>query len=59
MDADASRTLTHLPKTEAGKPERALVNFQPDLTEATLPVAVELATPVTVYEAGQRNAYDV
>ena len=48
-----------MPKTEAGKPERALVNFQPDVTEAILSVALELATPVTVYEAGQRNAYDV
>ncbi len=59
MDADVSHTQAHLPKDEAGKHERAPVNFQPDVTEATVSVVVELATPVTVYEAGQRHACDV
>ena len=31
--------LAHLPKDEAGRPERALVNFQPDLSEMTASVA--------------------
>jgi hypothetical protein len=44
---------------EAGKPERAPVNFQPDVTEATVSVAGKLSTPNTVSEAGQRNACDV
>ena len=59
MDADASRTPTHLPKTEAGRAGRAPVNFQPDVTEATVSVVVEQTMPVTVYEDGQRNACDV
>jgi hypothetical protein len=45
--------------TEAGKPGRALVNFQPGVTEATVSAADDLAIPITVSEAGQRNACDV
>ena len=59
MDADASRTLAHLPIDEAGRPGRAPVNSQPDVTEAAVSVVVELATSVTVYEDGQRNACNV
>ena len=44
---------------EAGKPGRAPANFQPDVTEATMSVAGKLSTPITVSEAGQRNAFDV
>ena len=56
MDADAHRALTHLPKDEARRPGRAPANSPSDVTEATVSVVVELATLVTVYEAGQRNA---
>jgi len=59
VDADASRPLTHLPKTEAGRPGRALENFQPDVTEAIASAADNLTMPITVSEAGQRNACDV
>ena len=59
MDADERRTLAHLPKAEAGKPERALVKFPLDVTEATVSVAGKLSTPNTVSEASQRNARDV
>ena len=31
-----NETLAHLPKAEAGKPERAPANFQPDVSEATV-----------------------
>ena len=58
-DADVNRTLANLPKAGAGKPERAPANFQPDVTEATVSVAGKLSTPITVSEAGQRNARDV
>ena len=51
--------LVDLPKDEAGKPERAPENFQPDVTEATVSVAGKLSTPITVSEAGQGNACDV
>ena len=54
-----SETLAHLPKTEAGRPGRAPVNFQPGVSEATVSVAGKLSTPNTVSEAGQRNACDV
>jgi hypothetical protein len=37
-DAFENEGPTRLPKTEAGKPERAPVNFQPDVTEATVSV---------------------
>ena len=59
MDADERRTLARLPKAEAGKPERAPVNFHPDVTEATVSVAGKLSTPITVSEAGPGNACDV
>ena len=49
----------HLPKTEAGRPGRAPVNFQQDVTEATASVADSLTVPITVSGAGQRNACDV
>ena len=39
VDADADRTLAHLPKNEAARPERAPVNFQPGLSEMTVSVA--------------------
>ena len=42
MDADVSRVPVHLPKDEAGKPERAPVNFQQDLSEMTASVAIML-----------------
>ena len=59
VDADASRTLTHLPKTEVGRPERASDNSPPDVTEATASVAENITTPITVSEADQRNACNV
>ena len=59
MDADAHRAPTHLPKTEVGKPERAAVNSPPDVTEATASAAENMTIPITVSEAGQRNACDV
>ena len=39
MDAAASHALAQLPKDEAGKPGRALENFQPGVSEATVSVA--------------------
>ena len=59
MDADLSRTLAHLPKDEAGMPGRAPENFQLDVTEATVSVAGNITTSITVSEAGQRNARDM
>jgi hypothetical protein len=56
VDADANRAPTHLPKTGAGKPGRAPVNFQPGVTEATASVADNLTMLITVSEAGQRDA---
>ena len=47
---------------EATQPEtnrRALWNFQPDVTEAIASAADNLTMPITVSEAGQRNACDV
>jgi hypothetical protein len=35
VDADVGPTLAQLPKVEAGRPERAPVDFQPDLSETT------------------------
>ena len=58
-EAGKSETLAELPKDEAEKPVRAPANFQPDVTEATVSVAGKLSTPITVSEAGQRNACDV
>ena len=45
MGTDTNRAPTHLPKDEARRPKRAPVNFPPDLTEATVSVVIELATP--------------
>ena len=59
MDADASRTLAHLPKTEAGKPGRAPANFQQDLSEMTASVAACLPMSKIVSGAGERDACDV
>jgi hypothetical protein len=59
VDADASRTLAHLPKTEAGMPGRAPENFQPDLSEMTASVADKLTARMAASEAGQRNACDM
>ena len=57
-DAAENETLGDLPKDEAGTPGRAPVNFQPDVTEATVSVAGKLTTTITVPEAGQRNVCD-
>ena len=54
-----SETLAHLPKAEAGRPERALENLQLDVSEATVSVVGKLSTPITVSEAHQRNVRDV
>ena len=59
MDAVASRMLEHLPKDEAGRPGRAPLNFQVDVTEAITSAADHLTMPITVSEAGQRNACTV
>ena len=53
-----SETLAHLPKAEAGRPERALENLQSDVSEATASVVGKLSTSITVSEAGQRNVCD-
>ena len=58
-DADVNRTLANLPKAGAGKLVRAPDNFPPDVTEATVSVAGNLTTLITVSEADQRNARDV
>ena len=58
-EAGEGDALVDLPKAEAGKPERAPVNFHPDVTEATVSVAGKLRTPNTFSEAGQRNVCDV
>ena len=55
-EAGEGDALVDLPKDEAGTPGRAPTNFQPDVTEATVSVAGKLSTPITVSEAGQRNA---
>ena len=54
-----SETPVDLPKAEAGKPDRAPASFQPDVTEAAVSMAEKLTTPITVSEAGQRNAWNV
>ena len=59
MDADASRMLAYFPKTEAGRPGRAPMNSQPDVTEATVSVPDELTMSITVSEAGERDASEV
>jgi hypothetical protein len=58
VDADANETIAELPKAGVGRPGRALANFPPDVTEATVSVAGNLTTPITVSEAGQRNVCD-
>ena len=58
-EAGESETFADLPKAEAGRPERAPENLSPDVSEATASVAGKLGTPITVSEAGQRNARDV
>ena len=55
-EAGKGEALADLPKDEAGTPGRAPANFQPDVTEATVSVAGKLTTPITVSEAGQRDA---
>jgi hypothetical protein len=37
-EAGESEALEDLPKDEAGRPERAPANFQPDVTEAAVSV---------------------
>ena len=58
-EAGEGDALVDLPKDEAGRPERALENLQSDVSEATASVVGKLSTPITVSEAGQRNARDV
>ena len=58
-EAGEGDALATLPKIEAGKPERAPVKFPPHVTEAAVSMAEKLTTPITVSEAGQRNAFDV
>ena len=55
-ESGENEALAHMPKAEAGKPGRAPEEFQLDVTEATVSVAGKLTTPITVSEAGQRNA---
>ena len=55
-EAAENETLAHLPKAEAGKPERAPAKFHPDVTKATVSTSGKLSTPITVSEASQRNA---
>ena len=55
-EAGKGEALVDLPKDEAGTPGRAPANFQPDVTEAAVSMAEKLTTPITVSEAGQRNA---
>ena len=54
-----NETLTHLPKDEAGRLERASGNSPPDVTEATASAAENMTMPITASEAGQRNACDL
>ena len=54
-----NEALAHFSEIEVGKPGRAPANFQPDVSEATASVVGKLTTPITVSEAGQRNACDV
>ena len=58
-EAGEGDDLVDLPKAEAGTPGRAPANFQLDVTEAAVSMAEKLTTPITVSEAGQRNACDV
>ena len=58
-EAGKGEDLEDLPKDEAGKPERAPSNFQPDVTEATVSVAGRLTTSINASEADQRNARDM
>ena len=58
-EAGEGEAQAYLPKDEAVTPGRAPANFQPDVTEAAVSMAEKLTTPITVSEAGQRNARDV
>ena len=58
-DSDADWTLGHLPKDEAGRPRRVPANYPPDVTEATVSVVGKMTLPITVFGAGQRNAWNV
>ncbi len=58
-EAGEDETFANLPKAEAGKPERAPENFQPDLSEVTASAAGKLTVTVTVSEADQLNARNV
>ena len=62
-DADTNQAPANLPKAEVEEeeeePVRAPVKFPPDVTEATVSMAEKLTTPITVSEAGQRNACNV
>jgi hypothetical protein len=58
-EAGEGKALANLPKTEVGRPERALENLQSDVSEATASVMGKLTTPTIASEAGQRNAWNV
>ena len=53
------RNLGTVAEIEVGKPGRAPEDLSPDVSEATASVAGKLSTPITISEAGQRNAFDV
>jgi hypothetical protein len=53
------RNLGRVAEIEVGKPGRAPENLSPDISEATASVVEKLALPITVSEAGQRNAWNV
>jgi hypothetical protein len=59
VDADELEGPACLPKTEAGRLERASECFQPGLTEATVSASESMTTLNTVAEAGMRNACEV
>ena len=53
------RNLGTVAEIEVGEPGRAAENLSPDVSEATASVVGKLTTPITVSEAGQRDACDV
>ena len=59
MDADVHLVATHLPKTEAGRPERAPANSPLSVYEVIASAAENMTMATTASKAGQRNARDV
>ena len=53
------RNLGTVAEIEVEKPGRAPENSPPDVTEVAVSMAEMLTTPITVFEAGQRNACNV